>query len=355
MERKPKHKRKAQQDVPPRSEAGSIPDRRTETGAGPQAADRDLGFGTSIGTRAGRLLHPDGSFNVRRIDSFWRSLHPYQFMITAPFWKFVLIISAAYVAINSGFTLLYLLAGPGQLSGEVAGAPLHSRFFHAFFFSAQTLTTVGYGSVSPVGMAANIIAAFEAMTGVLVFAVAAGLFYGRFAKPSAYIRFSREALIAPYRNGLNSFQFRIVNGRRSDLIELEVLVTLMWHEMDQGKLSQRFIGLNLERKSVNLFPLNWTIVHPIDPASPLYGHRPEDLRAMHAEFLVMIKAYDETFAQTVHVRRSYRADEVVWGRKFVPMYYTDDAGVIVLEVDKTGTHQEAELYPMPQPEAEAVS
>ncbi|MDX2284900.1 MAG: ion channel [Bacteroidia bacterium] len=353
MERK--RKQKLPTDAPPRTGTGSIPEHRTETDAGPQPAYKDLGFGTGIGTRAGRLLHPDGSFNVRRVDGFWRSLHPYQFMITAPFWKFVLIISAAYVAINSGFTALYLLAGPGQLSGEVAGAPFHDRFFHAFFFSAQTLTTVGYGSVSPVGMAANVIAAFEAMTGVLVFAIAAGLFYGRFAKPSAYIRFSREALIAPYRNGLNSFQFRIVNGRRSDLIELEVLVTLMWHEMDQGKLSQRFIGLSLERKSVNLFPLNWTIVHPIGPDSPLYGHTPEALQAMHAEFLIMIKAYDETFAQTVHVRRSYRADEVVWGRKFVPMYYTDEAGAIVLEVDKTGMHQEAALYPMPVPAAEALS
>jgi inward rectifier potassium channel len=212
-----------------------------------------------------------------------------------------------------------------------------SRFLQCFFFSSQTLTTVGFGAISPVSPAANIVAALEALCGLLGFAVATGLLFGRVSRPSARIGFSRKALIAPYQEG-TSFQFRMVNRRANTLIEPSATLMLMTVDRTDGTSRRDFTLLKLERPSIMLFPLTWTIVHPIDADSPLFGKTQADLEALQAEFMILVKAWDETFAQTVHQRFSYRYSELVWGGRFTPAFGVDEKGDLQVHVDKVGAY-----------------
>jgi inward rectifier potassium channel len=210
-----------------------------------------------------------------------------------------------------------------------------AHFLNSFFFSAHTLTTVGYGSISPKGTAANVVAAIEAMVGLMGFALATGLLYGRVSRPSAKIGYSSNLLITPYQD-ITSLQFRVVNQRENILMELDAIVTLMTVVGPPGNLRREFSTLRLERRTVYFLPLTWTIVHPIDTHSPLYGKTHDDLAQLQAEVLVLIKGFDDTFSQTVHSRYSYRYDEIVWGARFTPAFNIDPEGDIVLEVDKVG-------------------
>ncbi|RMG24658.1 MAG: hypothetical protein D6730_12380 [Bacteroidetes bacterium] len=305
---------------------------------------KDLGFGTHIGANTQRLILPDGRLNVERRENSWGAIHPYLFLVTIPWWQFLLVVVAAYLLFNGCFAMLYLMAGVEQLAGAPRSQALLDEFAHAFYFSVQTFTTVGYGSISPSGDAANLIASFEAMAGLMGFALASGVFYGRFSKPSAKIRFSKQAVIAPYR-GINSFEFRIVNRRSNQLIELEAQLVLMWYEMEGEQARQRFFRLELERDRITLFPMNWTLVHPITENSPLYGLKAGELLNRNAEFMVMIKAYDDTFAQHVHARYSYKARDLRWGARFEMMFYTDQRGKTIVELDHIDHTYPAPLNP----------
>jgi inward rectifier potassium channel len=209
------------------------------------------------------------------------------------------------------------------------------RFLNTFFFSSHTLTTVGYGNIFPKTTAANSIAAFESLVGVLGFAVATGLLFGRVSRPSARLGFSENALVAPYQDG-SSLQFRIVNRRTNSLVEAQAQVLLMTVEQEDGKPVRRYHQLSLERPSVLFLALTWTVVHPIDGHSPLHGKTAADLAAMQAELIILIKAYDDTFSQTVISRHSYRHDEFLWGVRFAPAFHVDPAGDMVLELHKLG-------------------
>jgi inward rectifier potassium channel len=282
-----------------------------------------------------RAINKDGSFNVLRRGTTWRDVHPYLYLINISWGKFFTFIFLAYVAVNTLFALVYFSLSPNQLQG--AGAPTEmGHFLNSFFFSAQTLTTVGYGSISPRGISASIVAAFEAMVGLMGFALATGLLFGRVSRPSARIGFSESLLIAPYQDG-TSLQFRIVNQRANNLMELEAKVLLMTVEGPPGQLTRQYKALKLERESVYFFALTWTLVHPIDPDSPFYERSAADLAGLQAEVLILIKGFDDTFSQTVHARYSYRYDEIVWGARFAPAFQIDTAGDILLNVDQVGS------------------
>jgi inward rectifier potassium channel len=208
-----------------------------------------------------------------------------------------------------------------------------SAFANAFFFSVHTMTTVGYGNVYPEGIGANTISSLEAATGLMVFAIATGLLYGRFSKPSARILYSKSAIIAPYQDG-TSLQFRIANARRNVLTNMQARVVLMTVDTSNGQLSRTFLDLPLERRSIYFFALTWTVVHPIDSASPLFGKTREDLARLSTELLILIEGFDDTFSQVVHSMYSYRHDEIVWGAKFIPAFKVDPKGDLVVEVDR---------------------
>ena len=280
----------------------------------PATPGDDLGLGTRDVTVRG--VNKDGSFNLRRINTPWfRPYELYHQLITMGLPRFILVLLTGNIAANLAFASAYLAIGMQHFEGT-NGTAMLDRFQDAFFFSAQTLTTVGNGRLHPIGALASAVAAMESLVGLMGFALACGLVYGRFSRPHARILFSHQALVAPYR-GLTAFMFRIVNERSNQLIEVEAHVTVSLRDPETG--FHTFSNLSLERTRINLFPSNWTVVHPIDPTSPLTGLEPEDLRAMDAEFIVLIKAFDDTFAQNVYARTSYKGDEILWGRRFATM------------------------------------
>ena len=289
-----------------------------------------------------RAINKDGQFNVRRTGITWRDVHPYLFLVSIPFSSFLGLVTVAYIVVNTVFGLVYLAMGTEYIKGTDAPTEW-LRFLYAFFFSAHTLTTVGYGNMYPIGVAANAVASIEALVGLLAFAVATGLVFGRFSRPSARIGFSPNMLMAPYMDG-TSLQFRIVNRRSNNLIDLEARLLLMTVEFIGGRLQRRDVPLELERDRVLFFPLTWTVVHPIDEKSPLYGKTREDLEGMQAEVMIMLQGFDETFGQTVHARYSYRYDEIVWGAKFAPAFEIEQDGDLRLEVDKVGAIEPAPVH-----------
>ncbi|MEM7367934.1 MAG: ion channel [Bacteroidota bacterium] len=312
----------------------------------------DPGYGTLGGIQNQRLLNKDGSFNVRRTGTnWWALLHPYQFLILLPWWKFWIVVFISYLLINSGFAFLYMMAGIENLTGAPMGedgaeVAFGTKFAYAFFFSVQTITTVGYGSISPTGMLVNVISAFEAMVGLLGFAFASGIMYGRFSRASAKISFSENLLLAPYhKTGGNALMFRIVNRRKNQMIELELGFVLLYYKMVDGKIRRQFFQLKLERDKVAVFPITWTIVHPIDEDSPLWKKDISFLMDSEAELLVNLKGYDDTFDKVVHIRYSYKYKDLVTGARFKPAYYHDEDGMIVLEIDKLGDYETVMLNP----------
>jgi len=294
----------------------------------------DPGITQQFQAPVNRIINPDGTFNVRRTGSTWRDFHPYLHLINMRWLPFLATLFCGYVVVNTLFAGVYCAVGTEHLRGAEASTAM-GRFANAFFFSAQTLSTVGYGGISPHGIAANLVASMEAMTGVLGFAVATGLLFGRVSRPSARMGFSDSMLITSYQDG-TGLEFRVVNRRRNSLMELEARVMLMTVAPAENGLKRNYELLRLEREKVIFFPLTWTVVHPIDRESPLFGKTAEDLRLLQAEVLILIKGYDDTFSQTVLSRRSYRHDEIIWGRHFAPAFMVDKQGDLVLDVWKVG-------------------
>jgi inward rectifier potassium channel len=242
--------------------------------------------------------------------------------------KFLLLVISYYVFGNALFALLYLSCGPAALQ-VTSGPDPGSTWLKAYFFSIHTFSTIGYGNIVPVGLAVNTIVAAESLFALLGFALATGILFARFSRPTAKILFSERALIAPYEAG-TAFEFRITNARNNQIIELNARVLLSRFGSSQdGSRVRRYHELRLERGKVTFFPLTWTVVHPIDEASPLHGLTSQDLAATEAEFLILLTGIDETFSQTVHARSSYRADEIVWNARFSNMFTHDDDGHIL--------------------------
>jgi inward rectifier potassium channel len=277
-----------------------------------------------------RAINPDGSFNVHRKGTRLRDENLYLKMIDTTWPRFFVVVVIVFLAVNIAFAAVYQAIGFDRLQGT---EPEMGQFVNAFFFSVHTLTTVGYGNVFPRGAWANSVAAIEAATGLMVFAVMTGLLYGRFSRPSARILFSKNALIAPYQDG-TSVQFRITNARSNTLMNLEARVLLMTVVNKEGQLKRDFVDLELERRKVYFLPLTWTIVHPIDSTSPLYGKTTDDLAKTSTELLVLIQAFDDSFSQVVHSIYSYRYSEILWGAKFVQAFSVDPKGDLVLDLER---------------------
>ena len=283
----------------------------------------DSGF--SNNAQRNRAVNENGNFNVKNIGlPFFRSYDIYNHLIMMPWAKFSVMVFIGFLIINSFFAIIYYLIGANHFPGIDASTEANT-FLDSFFFSAQTLTTVGYGRISPMGFWASAVAAVESLVGLLSFALATGLLYGRFSRPQAKILHSAIALMAPYKITQRGLMFRIANMRRNILNEVEVSVTISLMNDEPGGSIRRFYPMELEIKMIRFFPLSWTIVHPVNEKSPIYGWGKEDLEKADVEILVFIKAYDETFSQHVHTRFSYRYDEIIWGAKFIRNFETNQS------------------------------
>jgi inward rectifier potassium channel len=295
--------------------------------------NKDLGFGRRVSEQSTtRFLNRDGSFNVLRKGlSFFGSLSIYHSLLTMSWTRFFAVITLGYFLTNLFFGACYFLCGPEAFVG------IDERATHfllaSFFFSVQTLATIGYGKVSPVGLTANILVTIEALTGLLGFALATGLLFARFSRPTAKILFSNRAVIGPYRN-ITAFQFRIVNMLRSQLIEVRAALSFSRLESHDGRRIRKFYDLPLERSKVTFMPLHWVIVHPIDTMSPLQGISKDDLDASDPEFLIMLSGIDETFSQTVHARSSYKHDEIIWNARFSDLFDPVEGGVVNIDMHR---------------------
>jgi inward rectifier potassium channel len=288
--------------------------------------DRDLGFGSVVSRESRqRLLNQDGSFNVVRSGvpqiSTINLYHSLLFMSWARFLGLVLLL---YFLSNVCFGLMYAGVGADAIV-DTSGAPFSNAFVRGFFFSVQTFATIGYGTIHPSGIVPNLLVTIESYYSLLANALITGVVFARFSRPTAQILFSKVAVIAPYR-GITGFMFRLVNARSNQLIEVEVKLMFAHLVDENGRTVRRFDLLELERRKVTFFPLAWTVVHPIDESSPLYGLSERDLYDRDGEFLILLTAIDETFAQSVHARSSYKPQEIVWSAKFANLYDKVEGG-----------------------------
>lgn len=298
-----------------------------------KAALEETGFGSKSFSDIDRLVLEDGSFNVTKKGAGLKSFSFYYWLLNLHWTRLLLYGVIGYFLVNLLFACCYFLAGPDQLSGGLEKQTPTDFFFHCFYFSTQTLTTVGYGFISPVKGLSSLVAAFEAMLGLLGFALATSVLYGRFSKAKSRILFSKEMVISPYR-GIKGLKFRIANPRKSQVIELKARVLYSHLEFEGGTSKRRYTPLDLEIDFIHMFPLPWTIVHPLDDNSPLQGKSKADLEREQTEFIIILKGYDDTFNQYVHQINSYRANEVLFDADFEPMFDTGFETSTTVQLDK---------------------
>jgi inward rectifier potassium channel len=232
----------------------------------------------------------------------------YHHLLTSSWPLLLAQIAAGFFALNALFAVAY------YLDGGVANARPGS-FGDLFFFSVETMATIGYGRMAPVSLLAHILMSFEALTGMIGLALTTGLIFAKFSRPSARVRFSRCGVISP-RDGVLSLMFRMANERASQIVEAQVRVLLARGEVTvEGERVLRFHDLELTRYRNSTFRHSWTVIHPIRPGSPLYGCSEESLKAAFTEIVVSVTGIDGAFMQTVYARHTYEAAEIVWGAR----------------------------------------
>lgn len=290
---------------------------------------KDPGFGYKTANSAKRMVNADGSFNLIHINKKFSVSEIYSRLINMTWIKFITLIFLWYFLLNILFAGIYFFIGIEHLTIEKS-TPFQD-FLNSYFFSAQTLTTLGYGLVSPQGNITAFISSLEALIGLIGFAFMTGLLYGRFSKPKAAIRFSDVMVLRPFKDK-RAVMFRLMNKRTNVMIEPKIKVTLAINELDDnGVFSRKFFNLNLEREKIMYLPSTWTIVHEIEEGSPLYKYTDEQLLKLNAELLVLIEYYEDAFTQNVYQIHSYSFNDLRNNYKFTPAYYFDENGQAILD------------------------
>lgn len=303
--------------------------------------NNDTGFASNTNDVGGRFINKDGSYNLRKEGlPFFKRFSLFQDMLNLPLWKFIAVIFLFYLGVNIIFTIIYLAIGTQELTG-IIGHNYWKIAREVFYFSTETFTTVGYGRVNPVGDAANVVASTESLTGFLSLAIATGLIYGRFSKPRSYLAFSDHALMSPYKEGTGlMFRFAAFKDKHS-LTDLEIKVNTGLLLLDGETPAYKYFSLELERTRVESMPMSWTVVHPINDNSPFYGFTEDDMKNADVELYVMLRGFDDVFSNYVQQRTSYTFNEILFKRKFIPMYReSEDGKTTILELHKLNLHKE---------------
>ncbi|MDZ8187663.1 MAG: ion channel [Nostoc sp. ChiSLP02] len=263
----------------------------------------------------------DGKFEIMGMGvwySYWRD--PYHLLLTIPWTGFLILICLFYLTINALFALAYLLGG------DCIANARPGSFLDVFFFSVQTLASIGYGAMYPKTTYANIIVTIEAMIGLVGIAVMTGLAFARFSRPTARVMFSRVALITVH-DAKPTLMFRTANQRRNMILEAQMRVYLMRDEVTaEGQFMRRIYDLKLLRNQTPSFSLSWSVVHVIDEFSPLYGMTTESLIQTNSTLIISLSGIDETVAQVVHARHTYSAREILWNNRFADIFHETGDG-----------------------------
>lgn len=290
---------------------------------------KDPGLGKTSSPIAKRMVNKDGTFNVVHLNKSARLREAYNYLVQISWFKLFLLALIAYVVLNICFAIIYFCIGIEQITTPTGN--VYHDFVNAFFFSCQTITTLGYGAMSPTGLASGLVSSFEALLGLLMFSFVTGLLYGRFSKPKASIRFSEHLIYRDF-NVTQAIMFRLVNNRKSIMINPKVSMTLSLSEKNNlGEFSNSFYALKLEREQITYLPTTWTVVHEIDDQSPLRKFSKQDIAKQTGELLIMISYYDDSFNQEVHQLHSYLLNELKIDYKFTKAFYYNEEGKMVLD------------------------
>ena len=290
----------------------------------------DPGIGTQFERATKRVINPDGSYNIHRKGVRHGIRDIFRYLTEIPWPKFFLLLFCGYVVINVFFTIIYLICGFENIAGI---DPKNGNvYFQAFFFSIQTFTTVGYGTLAPLGVATQTVAAIEAFVGFMSFSLATGLLYGRFSRPTSRIVFSDHILYSKHKDGY-SFKLKLANERDTVLLEAEAKIIATFDEVDEkGDITKRYFRPVLEIDHIDLMPFTWTLVHYIDNDSPFFGMDKDDLLKANVEFLIMFKAYSEVFGTYIHTRKSYTEEDIIWNKNFRKIFNPNAHGIIELDI-----------------------
>jgi inward rectifier potassium channel len=293
------------------------------------------GFRRKPGRPAAMTVGRSGLGDVKRLglkSTGWRDAYHYLMTIPMP-WLLLTLISA-YLVANAGFALLYL-GFPGSIANARPGS-----FADAYFFSVQTMATIGYGALLPDGLAGNLLATTETVVGMLTVALSAGIVFARVSRPTARMMFSEIAVVGT-RNGIPNLMFRVANQRRNQIVEAQITVTLLRREKTaEGEEVRRFHDLTLDRSRTPIFALSWTVRHVIDADSPLFGATHESLERDDVEIICSVTGIDETFAQPVHARFGYSPRHIRWNTRFADIMLRRDDGSRA--IDYTRFHDTAD-------------
>lgn len=289
--------------------------------------NKELGFGKNS-NKDFRFINKDGGINVKRKGlPVFRPYDLFHALITMGWLQFLVLTTVSFFLTNCFFALLYICGEEGAIR-SLDTHEFFTEFWGAFFFSVQTITTVGYGYMSPSTEFARVISSIESFIGLLGIALVTGLLYGRFSRPVAKIKYAKNAVIAPFKDG-KAFMIKMANRRSSKLIESEVTMVLSVTK-EEGKVN---LPMELDLQKINFFALSWVVVHPINDNSPFNNLSKEELEVGNAEVIILLKAFDDTFSQTVYSRMSYKHDEIVWNAKFLSSIGTED-GQLTIDLDR---------------------
>ena len=290
----------------------------------------DPGIGTKFDQNVRRIINADGSYNVVRKGTRTGIKDIFKYLVEISWGKFFLILFSSYILLNLVFTCIYLAFGFENIAGiNPEEGPV---FFQAFFFSIQTFTTVGYGTLAPLGVGTQSVAAVEAFVGFLSFSLATGLLYGRFSRPQARMLFADHLVYSKYENGY-SLKFKLTNHRDVVLQDVEAKVIAMFNEInEQGEFTRRYYQLPLTLPRVEIMALTWTLVHKIDEESPLWNKSQEDIIQQQPEFLVLVNGFDEVYSERTRARKSYIANDIIWNKNFETIFHSKPDGTVHMDV-----------------------
>lgn len=291
---------------------------------------KDPGIGTKFDDNVRRIINADGSYNVLRKGSRSGIRDIFKYLVEISWSKFFLILFTTYLVLNLIFTLVYLACGFENIAGiDPAEGPV---FFQAFFFSIQTFTTVGYGTLAPLGVMTQSVAAIEAFVGFMSFSLATGLLWGRFSRPQARMSFADHFVYSKYEDGY-SFKFKLTNLRDVVLQDVEAKVIVMFNKKIEGdKTTRQYYLLPLTMNRIDILALTWTLVHKIDESSPFWNKSKEDIMEQNPEFLLFLNGFDEVYSERTRSRKSYIASDIIWNKNFATIFKSRPDGVVEMDV-----------------------